>query len=473
VRRLPAWGLTWASALSPDGRVLALARDNGSLRLVDLRTGNARTPSGRHEASIQTSVFTPDGSAVLTGGDDAKLILWDVRSATPQVTFEGHAGRINGVALSPGDRMAYSASLDGTVIAWDLAGSRRLGQPFAASPQRAVREATEAGVTGEGSGAYNFAVSPGGDSIAVVQWEGYVDLIDARTLGLRGRIRASEREPTSGAAFAPDGRTIAVTAGDGTLRFWDTRTLEPVSPVRRTEGLAWWSPRYSADGRWLATAGQDSFVRLWDARRHVMARELSLKQLPRDMSFRPDGKVLAVPVSWGPGEGSVLILSVPSLERVARIRMPYGRFARFSADGRLLLLGDHEGRAQLYDARTFEPLGRPLLGHAGFVLTGDFSPDGRTVATSSNDGTVRLWDAASSRPIGTPLPGVPNIQTGVAFVRGGTHVAAVYDNGQGYLWDVRPSSWERQACEVAGRALTRTEWDDVLPGRPYAPACGG
>jgi WD40 repeat protein/DNA-binding SARP family transcriptional activator len=477
VRRLPAWGLTWASALSPDGRVLALAREDGSLRLVDLRTGSVRTPSGRHEASIQTSAFMSDGSAVLTGADDAKLILWDVRTAAPRVTFEGHAGRINGATLSPDGATAYSASLDGTVIAWDLAGTRRLGQPFAASPRRNVREATETGVTGEGSGGYNFGVSPGGDSIAVVQPEGFVDLIDARTLGLHGRIRVTEGEPASGAAFAPDGRTIAVTTGEGTLRFWDTRNLQPVSPVRRTEGLAgglaWWSPRYSADGRWLATAGQDTFVRLWDARRHVMAQELSLNQLPRDMSFRPDGKVLAVPASWGPGEGSVLILSVPSLQRVARIRMPYGRFARFSPDGRLLLLGDHEGRAQLYDARTFEPVGRPLLGHAGFVLTGDFSPDGRTVATSSSDGTVRLWDAASSRPIGTPLPGVPNIQTGVAFVRGGSHIAAVYDNGQGYLWDVRPSSWARQACEVAGRALTRTEWGDVLPERAYAPACGG
>ena len=42
--------------------------------------------------------------------------------------------------------------------------------------------------------------------------------------------------------------------------------------------------------------------------------QVELDQLPRDIAFRPDGKVLAVPETWGPGEGYVDILSVPSLE---------------------------------------------------------------------------------------------------------------------------------------------------------------
>jgi WD40 repeat protein len=232
-----------------------------------------------------------------------------------------------------------------------------------------------------------------------------------------------------------------------------------------------WAPRFSRDGRWLVTDGNDAVVRLYDARRHVQVRKLQLPQMPGDMALRPDGRVLVVPSAWVPGQGSVEILAMPSLKRVARISITYARIARFSSDGRLLIIGDNNGRAQLYDGRTFRPLGRPLLGHAGYVLTADFSPDGRMVATSSADGTVRLWDTASSRLIGTPLPGIPNVQVGVAFIRGGTHIAAVYDSGQGYVWDVRPSSWARYACAVAGRALTRAEWDEALPGRHYAPAC--
>jgi hypothetical protein len=67
------------------------------------------------------------------------------------------------------------------------------------------------------------------------------------------------------------------------------------------------------------------------------------------------------------------------------------------------------------------------------------------------------------------LPGLPDVQVGVAYILGGTHIAAVYDGGQGYAWDVRPSSWARYACAIAGRTLTHAEWQQFLPGRSYAP----
>jgi DNA-binding SARP family transcriptional activator/WD40 repeat protein len=472
IRRLPARGLTWASAVSPDGRLAALAQDDGSLRIVDLRSGSSRTPTGRHDAPIQSAAFSADGSTLVTGGDDARLIVWDVRRARPRATFDGHAGRINGVALSPDGRTAFTASLDGTVIAWDLAGSRRLGRPFAAAPQGTVRTVSETSVNDDRTPASShISASPDGETLTVGQRDGHVNLIDSRTLRLLDRLQTTRGMRVESAAFTPDGRTMAITHGVGSLGFWDARTHEPIGDPLKLGDNGLWPARYSGDGRWLAVTGQDAIVWLLDARRRIVVRQLHMDQLPRDMALRPDGKVLVVPATWGPGEGYVDILSVPSLKRVKRIAMPYGRWSRFSRDGRLLILGDHEGRAQLYDGYTFEPHGRPLLGHAGFILTADFSPDGLTVATSSSDGTVRLWDTASGRPIGNPLPGIPNVQVGAAFTQGGTHLAAVYSSGQGFSWDVRPSSWARHACAVAGRALTRAEWAEALPGRPYESAC--
>jgi WD40 repeat protein len=202
----------------------------------------------------------------------------------------------------------------------------------------------------------------------------------------------------------------------------------------------------------------------------VAARRFRL--LPRDIGLRPDGRVLAVPLDGGPGKGRVVLLAVPSLHTIATIPMRWGRWAGFSPDGRRLVLGTHDGVAQIYDGHTFKPLSRPLLGHAGFILTADFSPDGRTLATSSSDGTVRLWNVATGSPIGKPLPGEPATEVGAAFVLGGTRLAAVYDGGRGYLWDLRPTAWARRACAVAGRTLTRSEWEETLPDRPYDPACG-
>ena len=472
LRRVPAWGVVATSAVSPDGRVAALTRDDGSLRLLDLGTGRSRTLAGRHSGAVQSAAFSADGTTLVTGDDAAQVIVWDVPGAQPRATFQGHAGRINGVALAPDGNTAYTASLDGTAIAWDLAGSRRLGRPFAASAGGDVRTISETGVATRTPASYNVGVSPDGDTIVVGQAEGHVNLIDTRTLRPVARILSSNHPDLAPSArFTPDGRTIVTDDATGSLVFFDARTRARLGRPLKVSDQAVWPPQFSAYGRWMAVTGQDTVVRLFDARRRTLVREVHYDQLPRDMALRPDGQVLAVPATWGPGEGYVDILSVPSLRRITRIPMPYGRWSRFSPDGRLLILGDHEGRAQIYDGHTFKPHGRPLLGHAGFILTADFSPDSRTVATSSSDGTIRLWDTASSRPIGSPLPGIPNVQVGVAFTRGGTHLAAVYESGQGYSWDVRPSSWARHACAVAGRPLSRAEWTEALPGRDYEPAC--
>ncbi|MBD0282620.1 MAG: hypothetical protein ICV69_10570, partial [Thermoleophilaceae bacterium] len=53
----------------------------------------------------------------------------------------------------------------------------------------------------------------------------------------------------------------------------------------------------------------------------------------------------------------------------------------------------------------------------------------------------------------------------------GAYLFAIYNTGQAYRWDVRPSSWARHACAVAGRRLTRAEWEDALSDRDYDPAC--
>ena len=54
----------------------------------------------------------------------------------------------------------------------------------------------------------------------------------------------------------------------------------------------------------------------------------------------------------------------------------------------------------------------------------------------------------------------------------GRRLLMTLGNGQGAVWDVDPESWAQRACKLAGRTLTREEWDEFLPGRPYEPACG-
>jgi hypothetical protein len=88
----------------------------------------------------------------------------------------------------------------------------------------------------------------------------------------------------------------------------------------------------------------------------------------------------------------------------------------------------------------------------------------------SDDGTARLWDAEARRVVGGPLPSAEQAVVGAMFLDGDTRLAVVHERG-GYVWDLRPERWAQRACDLAGRGLTRAEWEDVLPEQPYAPTC--
>jgi WD40 repeat protein len=189
------------------------------------------------------------------------------------------------------------------------------------------------------------------------------------------------------------------------------------------------------------------------------------------VTFSGDGMKLAAAANDGNGTAAVEIFSVPRLAPLKTLRADAGTSLRFSPDGRLLAFGDVLGRVWLYDTHGWTLHGRPLVAHTGPVTTVSFSPDGRTLATTSDDGSTRLWDVLSGRPIGTALPGSAQRYVAAAFVDGGTHLVTLDDNGRGDLWDLQPRSWASRACAVAGRTLTRAEWNDALPERAYAPAC--
>jgi WD40 repeat protein len=369
------------------------------------------------------------------------------------------------------------------VIAWDLLGDRRLNRPFSAPPRTAMvfptvwsnspTDLAPGGISVPVAGLAVAATADGG-SFAVPDDRGYLDLLDTRTL-TRRRIPISPGTQLSAVALGPDGRTAAATTASGHLRFSGRGgSLGPLLPAYGDPPAAAWSLAFSPNGRWLATAGIPSpSLRLWDAqrRRIVSASRLSPYSIAADVTFSPDGTRLAAAVNDANGATAIEILSVPQLAQLNTIHVPAGKTVQFSPDGRLLVFGDTQGRVWLYDTHTWRPHGRPLAAHIGPVDTVSVSPDGHTLATTSNDGSTRLWDLPSGRPIGTALPGSAQHDTAAAFIDHGNRLVTLSDNGQGHLWDVQARSWARRACQIAGRTLSRAEWNNVLPERTYAPAC--
>ena len=269
-------------------------------------------------------------------------------------------------------------------------------------------------------------------------------------------------------AYLPGGQSLVVGGNIGYLAMFYPAGGRQVTPLQGGSPLP--TPTFSADGRLMATAGARNAVLLWTLRSERPVgrpRRFSPSFGPWELSLSPDGRTLAVA-----GDMGIEIVDVASLRR--RTSLPGTetvRRARFTPDGRFLLAGSHKGWARLWSTNTWRPATRKLTGHTGAVASGSVSPDGRMLATSSTDGTTRLFDLATQRPVGPPLPGPRNRQIAPAFTPDGAYLFAITDSGRAYRWDIRPSSWARHACKIAGRRLTRTEWNDVLPERDYAPAC--
>jgi WD40 repeat protein/DNA-binding SARP family transcriptional activator len=458
-----------AGAVSPDGRLFALGSAQGGLRLLDMRSGLVRRFRGRHEAAVDSVSFTADVRTVVSSGDDGSVIAWDVKRGELRETLSGHSEGGVKLAVSPDGRTLYSVGTDSRAIVWDLAGDRRIVRPFEAGRPFATDDGNRYPV--------ELALSPDGGTLGRTNDDGTVDLIDTHTLRRRGRVRALGGFAAA-VDFSPNGRLLAVSGEGGQVTLWDARTLGSAGPQLTALRTTSQALAFSPDSELLAiselgrpnrdfTQFTGGNVRVWDVRRRALT-DVHFPVASISVAFSPDGGLLAAAGRERPSE----IRNARSGELIARLRTAdWGRSVAFSPDGSLVATGDWAGRAQLWSTETWKPVGRPLEGQEGRILTLDFSRDGRTLASASEDGTVVLWDVDTRTPVGAPLAFETNAWVSAAFTPDGSHLFAVSDQGRGMRLDVSLEAWKRHACRVAGREFTPRELTDALGDRPFRTVC--
>ena len=462
-----------AVALSPDGLTAAIGLDRG-IRLIDVRTGAANEERGALASRPIGLLFSRDGETVVSANVDGTVTLWDARTATPRETLRGHSRSVWWPALSPDGKTLYTSSSDATAIAWDLSGERAPGQRFTFTHDRGLSAWPDR---------HPGKFSPDGRLIAVGLKRGGIRFFDARALVPVSAPLGRTGGEVAELAFSSDGRTLAAGTKSGTVTVWDvaSRSLR-WGPVMAHPGYLV-GVSISPDGTMLATAGADA-VKLWD-----LATGAALGRIGGpgfvDVAFSPTEPLVAyVYEGWADdpvdGGGDAEIWDVERRTRIARLQVDttpgsengyvLGLAVAFSPDGSTLATAGIDKLVHIWDVHTGK-LVREIkqnVGNAVWELA--FSPDGSTLAIAGGDSFASLWDVATGAQIG-PRLGAGSRESMLDLSSDGRRLLITSGDGQGAVWGIDPESWPERACALANRTLTREEWEEFLPGRPYEPAC--
>jgi WD40 repeat protein len=417
-----------ALAVHPDGRVLATADSQGVVRLLDLSTGRARgVPLVGQVGRVTSLAFSPDGRGLASGGADGTVRLWDLAERQPLgEPLTGHAGPVEAVAFSPDGRQLATGGFDTTLRRWDVRAQRQLSS--------AVRSGRALPPTAVLSPDPVARVAYSGDGRFIVTGGARLALWDAGTGRWLADLPASGR--TSALAVSPDGARVA-----------GVRTLPNGGPA----GIQLWSlPSRTRSGGLLE--GSEG---------------------AGDIAFSPDGRLIA-----GALGDRVRLWDVANGDRVADLNLDTRSFERltvlaFSPDGRLLATADGiaPGHLRIWDVARRRPVGDPMTTPDGIQLMA-FGGDGVVLATASGqDNTIRLWDLANRTEFADPLALHTDRVDGLAFSPDGSLLASASRDGTARLW-ASPTGWIAEACRIAGRNLTRAEWDRYVGADvPYTRNC--
>ena len=485
-RTLATVAVSWPAIVvaSTDATTAAVSMPDGSIEIIDLRSGRAARPIPRVGEPITALALSDDGSLLAGAAPrDGVIRVWSTVTGLERARFTPVLGDVAALAWAPGDRLLAAPTTIPALQAWDLARY--------ASPSVPVLAATPAGA----GRAVSTAVDPDARRLGVGTDLGRLWFLDLET-GLTRTSPGLQGAPVVSVSFADEGRLALSADAVGVLTIWDASTAAPLatltSPISVDSRAESARAPVGPDGRTAATFTDGYGLRLVD----VVARRISAPVYP-DLGLQsqfevrgwsPDGRYVVVAtqgVTFSPLSGTspgVWALVDPRDGTVIwRTEAPEQTVAAdvvFGDDGDTIVVPGGSGRLYFLDAATGTPLGPAGVTRVGPVAVNErqtpasvsVSPDGRQLSVVSTAHPAEIWDVASGRQNGTiDVPAA----TFAAHFLSDHELVSVTTDGAVTVHDLTVSDWISLACRAAGRDLTPLEWEQFLPTYAYQPVCAG
>ena len=466
-----------ALAFSPDGSLLAAARDDGTLELLQTSTGKAAVvlpheqrpgevrdlPGGGvkwkapgMDAEVTAVAFSADGRLVATACNDHTARIWETASGREFLRVL-HDDGVSTVAFNPAGTYLATGSKDKTARMWQVASGSEVLRVKHAEEVRKV------------------AFSSDGRLLGAISTSGDISLVDANEKAV---IRQwAFGDAGLGLVFSVDGTRLATASGE-LAAVWDVKTgamlfkATHMTFPEQASGLVWVDDiAFSADGRMLATAGRDRTARIWSLATGQELIRLAHAADVKAVAFDRDGKLLTT----ASADGTARLWEVTSGTERLRAAHPGGsEVVAFSPDGNLVASGAMSGGIALWSLDRGGEVGR--MTHPDQVNALGISPDGKLIATASR-GSVRLWSSSGEpKSVAVKLP-IVRVDR-LMFSEHATHLAATWSSKL-FVLDlakelaVTPLGDTRRAGDVAMSSRFLARWDSERRGLTVWETAGG
>ncbi|KAF1848249.1 WD40 repeat-like protein [Cucurbitaria berberidis CBS 394.84] len=200
-----------------------------------------------HKKPIAAVRFSPDGKWIASASADCTIKIWDAHTGQLEHTLEGHLAGVSTISWAPDSRILASGSDDKSIRLWDTTTGLAHPTPF----------------IGHHNYVYSLAFSPKGNMLVSGSYDEAVYLWDVRAARVMRSLPAHS-DPVGGVDFVRDGTLIVSCSHDGLIRVWDTATGQCLRTLVHEDNAPVSSVIFSPNGKYVLAWTLDSCIRLWN-----------------------------------------------------------------------------------------------------------------------------------------------------------------------------------------------------------------